>query len=382
MFAPQSGALGLGGVTRCLALATMAATRGHRVSFLVPPSYALLNQYPVGDRIATPRPDSRLAGVGEASSLLQSLEIRGMLDPDYMRSAVKAELDAYRKWKPDVVITENQLTVPISAAVARIPFAATAATINLDSFSADGGRFATTGAGAAVHAILRESGLDDVETVEQLMHEHASLNIAPTIHELEPLLTALPQVLFAGPILFSPVELARGPVGRRASGRRVLVYLSKGLVTLENLAATLAAAFPAHSNTIIVAEREARQAQIAEYRRSYGMLVARMPGLTAALSNTDLVVTRGGQNMLMASLLAGRPIIGTPGGSAEPMFNLAALESYGAAVSIPGVPTAGQFAEAVAKLDSHDAPERSRRLGAQLRRHLGAADVLRVLEAW
>lgn len=102
--------------------------------------------------------------------------------------------------------------------------------------------------------------------------------------------------------------------------------------------------------------------------------------MTRLLSDTDLLITRGGQNALMAALLAGVPVIGTPGRSPEPIYNLGTLQAHGAARTLLDEPTADDLSQAAHALLDGKAARRAARLGDLLRRHRGATEAVQALE--
>jgi UDP:flavonoid glycosyltransferase YjiC (YdhE family) len=109
--------------------------------------------------------------------------------------------------------------------------------------------------------------------------------------------------------------------------------------------------------------------------------VAHEPGLTRALRDSDIVVARGSQNAVAACLLAGVPVIGTPGTrDSEPLFNMGVLEGHGAGRTILGTPTAADLADAAQELSTGGAAHRAARLGDALRRHGGAVEAVRAIE--
>jgi UDP:flavonoid glycosyltransferase YjiC (YdhE family) len=385
LFAPQAGALGIGGITRCLAIAHHAAVRGHAVAFCAPEGYPLLDLHFQGACFDVPRPiPPRPIGAGEAQSFAESLLLRGMAEPDYLTAAVAAERCAIRQFRADAVVTENQPTVAIAARAEGIPFVATAATINLRAFAASA--LAAPGVEATVsdayRLACRALDVPEPESVEDLLHGQAALNVAPTAEVLEPLLNTLPRLHYVGPLLFAPVELAPAPTFTPNDAEvRILVYLSAGAVTVEALLPVLAEALPPPRYAILVA---ARDEVVGERRLPYcdgNITVARLPGMSRAMQQTDLVVTRGGQNALMACLLAGRPVVGVPGTSSEPNFNLRVLEAHGVAAVLDGVPSVHALAEAATRLLDGATAERSAALGRILRRQGGPAEVVRLLES-
>ncbi|KOX11399.1 glycosyltransferase [Streptomyces sp. NRRL B-3648] len=381
LFEPLGGALGIGAITRCLAMAQAAVMRGHRVAFLAPDGYPLVDELALGPRFPAPAPvrPPELVGTGEADGFTEAVLIRGMAQPDYAERAIAAELDAYRTFAPDIVVTEMQPTVPIAAHLTGIPFACTISSPNLSLFTAtprSPGRLEEV---EATYTSLCERHGVPPAPLEELLHHRAALNIAPTAEVLEPALGAVPRTRFVGPVLLPSLELAPAPA-YPAGSTRVLVYLSFGAVKLAEFLPVVGKAFPGPEFSVVVAAREPSVAGRTVPFRQDNIVVAPTPGMTRLLSDTDLLITRGGQNALMAALLAGVPVIGTPGRSPEPIYNLGTLEAHGAARTLLDEPTADDLVQAAQALLDGKAARRAARLGDLLRRHGGATEAVQALE--
>ncbi|MYS23163.1 UDP:flavonoid glycosyltransferase YjiC, YdhE family, partial [Streptomyces sp. DvalAA-14] len=367
LFEPIGGALGIGAITRCLAMAQAAAMRGHRVAVLAPDGYPLVDDLAYAGRYTAPFPVRTAddVGRGEADGFTEAMLVRGMGRAEYAEAALAAELRAYRDFAADIVVTEMQPTVPIAAHLAGIPFACTVQSPNLTHFAAPSARPADCRKVADTYGELCERhGLARPPHLEDLLHQRAAVNIAPTAEVLEPALAQLPNTAYVGPVLLPALELAPGAEYSPGAARRILVYLSFGAVTLEEFLPELAAAFPAPHNSVVVAAREADVAGRQVPFTQGHITVARTPGITNLLQRTDLMITRGGQNALMAALLAGVPVIGTPGRSPEPLFNLASLAAHNAAVTLTGRPTAAGLAEAADRLEQRQARRHAAALGS------------------
>lgn len=383
LFEPLGGALGIGAITRCLAIAEAAAVRGHRVAFLAPDGYPLIDELALGERYFAPFPTRRPepAAGGEAHGFTEAVLIRGMAEPAYLHAALDAEEQAYRAFRPDIVVTEMQPTVPIAAHTAGVPFACTVQSPNLASFAGPGTQPQRRArADATFAALAQEHGLPGTATLDDLLHRRAAVNLAPTIEALEPALASVPNTRYVGPVLLPSLELAPAP-RYDAAEFRVLVYLSSGTLTLDTYLPVIAEAFPAPRYSVVVAAREDEVGGRRVPFRHGNVIVAGTPGITRLLQDTDLLVTRGGQNALMAALLAGVPVVGTPGGSPEPAFNLGTLEEHGAALTLPGHPAPDALAAAAETVLSGDAARHAARLGDLLRRHHGPVEAVEALES-
>ncbi|MEU6073669.1 hypothetical protein [Micromonospora sp. NPDC047074] len=380
LFAPLAGAYGIGGITRCLAVAEQSVMRGHEVAFLAPENYPLLDRYPFGRRYEVPRPSRPVPRDGNYLSFAEALYVRGMTQPDYLEAAVAAETEAVERFQPDMIFTEWQTTVAVSGALTGVPFAATVATPDVTRLVGgyDDARFDHVH--DAYARLCRSHGVEPAPSVESLLHERAALNVAPTVPTIEPLLAAVPRTRYVGPLLFAPLELAPLPGRVDADGTtHVLVYLGVGTFTVEDLLPELAEAFPAPKHRVTVAASHDRVAGRAVPFTTGHITVARGFGITRALRDTDLLIARGGQNGLMAALLAGVPVIGVPGEHVEPRFNLNVLAAHGAAYVVDE-PRASALKEAAQQLRASGAARRARLLGEALRRTGGGVAVVQALE--
>lgn len=383
LFEPLAGAMGLGGITRCLALAQAAALRGHVVAFHSQP-YPLLERYPIAPRYDSviptrPKPITD----PQSASFNEALSLRGVHQPDYLRAAIESELKTIEQFRPDVLVTEWQPSVPMAAAAAGIPFVATLATTEL-SVLVGGSRSADepfAQVNADVAAVAAEYGITGFDSVDELLHTRSLVNIAPTVPELEPLLTGVPRTHFVGPLLFAPLELRAPDIAGQQAARKVLVYLGAGAVSVESMIAVLAEAFPAPDYDVLIAAREHEVAGRAVPFQEGSVTVAHEPGLTAALQNCDVAILRGSQNAVAACLMAGVPIVGLPGTrDSEPLYNMEVLQAHGCATMLRGTPSATEVAEAARTVMGDGSAIRAERLGALLRRGGGPTEAISVIE--
>ena len=379
LLAPMAGAFGLGAITRCLAIGEHAALRGHKVAVCAPSQYPLLDRYFYGPRFTAPRPVPHSeAGAGDVRVFADGFVLRGMDSPEYVASAVAAERQAIREFGADIVFTENQPSVAISTELEGIPFASTAATVDLDAENSMSSRTNET-VPAAYRQVATALGASPWGTLEGILHHAAALNVAPTIDLLEPALSRLPNLHYVGPLLFGPIEL--GNTRTLDPGRNhVLAYLSRGLVTTEQALSLLPAVFPPDSFDITLACTQRRAADRLLPFTDGNIHCEHLPPLSSALADSALLVTRGGQNTLMSALLAGCPVLGLPGEGREPEFNLHTLERHGAALTVPKTPTIDALQKASASLLTKHARENAHALGDHLRNHLGPLGAVQLME--
>jgi UDP:flavonoid glycosyltransferase YjiC (YdhE family) len=253
-----------------------------------------------------------------------------MNDLSYLQHTIDAELLTYKEFRPDIIFTENQFSVAISARLAALPYATTAATVNLPHFESplyDDGQ-STVGVEVPFNKILHSYGLAPVNSICELYHGFAAANFAPTIPEFEPALAELPRVQYVGPILDSSTEISALPelASEALEHQPIYVYMSVGVLPPETYVPILAEVAKVTGLYFIVALRQSHYCeQTLPTRLGSVFLFDMVPGLTM-IKRSRLVITRGGQNTLMCCVLAEKPVLGFPGHSAEAHFNLVGLE--------------------------------------------------------
>ena len=250
----------------------------------------------------------------------------------YVEAAVRRELEVYDSWKPDFVVTENQFTIAVSARVSNIPYGATAASVNLPSFVSP--LYTSAAPPPAVerayHSVLARHGIRSSDDIGSLVHEHAKVNLAPTLLELEPDLAVLPRVFFVGPLLDSGIEVGPAPASlAQQDGRSpVYVYMSVGVMEPQDYIPMLREVSRSTQFTFYVASRASSiNGQETPFRQDCVHVFDRLPGLTM-IRECAALVGRSGQNAVMGAILSGKPMIGFYGHSAEAYFNVQSVRGY------------------------------------------------------
>lgn len=384
----QAGALGIGGLTRCLAVATEAALLGHQVAFFCRKEVQGLVRRMIDARIYTAPVPPQLPAMNRSTvknfTLADSIKIRKMHNLGYLEDTIRAEVEAIEAYKPDFIFTENQFTAAISSQIASVPLATTAASVNHPRFMSPlyKARDKTIGVEENFNIILDRYGLDPISDISDLSNGRSALNIAPTIEELEPLVKSFPNNHYVGQLLFSKQEV--GPLDKDlpTDGPPVIfVYMSRGSITPEYFLPKLKEAFDNKKCFVAVAMRESHNAgrklpyNLSKNIRLYNML----PGISV-ISRSTVVITRGGQNTTMGCMLTGTPMLGFPGDSAEADFNIRSVAANGAA-KLCTMDDLQKLAELTEELSMNSEFRKSAaNLGDKIRKLDGARTAVRLME--
>jgi UDP:flavonoid glycosyltransferase YjiC (YdhE family) len=375
--------MGLGGVTRCLAVAQEAALRGHSIAFMAPRAMHRMLRDFAACLYDVPAPAPADHTAAKPFRLADSLRIRRMDDPDYLRRTVAAELAAYQNFSADVVFTENQLSCAISTAVAGLPLIATTASVNHEHFTSPlfGEHDTLRGVERGFNAVAIEYGLDPVSSVSQLLERNATLLIAPTAPELEPLLVGMPKLHFVGPLLYSRIDL--GPLPHLPGDKPlVYVYMSAGDVQLDTVLDVLRRGVPGAAGVRFAVSARRHFGTAPHGVGADGISLIDLPPGVTLLGHCDAAITHGGQNTTMVCLLTGTPALIIPGRNAERDFNARGVTSRRAALHAD-VANLGsdRLASAVRRLlEEPDFGTAAALLGDRLRQFGGPTAVVRLIE--
>jgi len=198
LFMQQAGALGIGGLTRCLAVATEAVLNGHEVAFFCRKEVKEFITKNIATRIFDAPVPPQVLNIENKKiknfTLADSIKIRNMDNLVYLDSTIRAEIKAIKTFKPNVVFTENQFSAAISSELTSVPLVTTAASVNHPKFSSPlyNSNQKTIGVERNYNKILRKYRLRPISDISELSNGRSALNISPTIPELEPLLASFP----------------------------------------------------------------------------------------------------------------------------------------------------------------------------------------------
>ena len=332
----MSGGLGLGPLTRCLAIAQEAQMRGHSVAFLCKKEFRPLVKN-IGCEIFTaPKPRPYLGVPVPLYRLSDAAIALGMTDKDYIEQSLKSEFSAIERFKPDVIFAETQLTAAISSNYFKIPLASTASWVDHPNFTSPLFDINESFVGHEVgfNMFLEKYKLPPVSDICELAFLRSQLKIVPSIPEFEPELANnnIDGLRFVGALLYPGIEIGSIPNYLLNSEKEhIIVYMSRGKLKPNYYFPEIIKAFQ-DSNfrlSIIVDPQTFKEHQKNINGLKNIRLFKKLPGLVA-MRRSSLVITRGGQNTTMSSLLAGTPLLIYPGENAEPDFHARNIERCGA----------------------------------------------------
>lgn len=339
LFSPATGTWG--GITRGVALAEAARKAGHQVAFCSSGSMAEgLNKHgyqvyptPPSTVFGLPAPLSRVI---ERRSQRVSLPVRdgqsvgnlwllmllsGLGRAAYLQQLVEAQRAAVRDFHADVLFTDIDPGAHLTAAVERLPMCA-----NYSAVMHTGvGAWAWKRMNAAIAPVLHANRLPE-QSIDQLLFAPQVLKIIPSIPELDAVDANRSDVRYIGQLL-GPVQLTKPEAFQPAPGKRyVFAYLGVGSLSQDVLRRVLPRVFPAEGRLqcLVGAQNIQKEEQIG------GVRFQRYVPADAVLPQCDWVISHGGQNTIIQSLLHGVPLILFPGPIFERRFNAQKVQEAGA----------------------------------------------------
>jgi UDP:flavonoid glycosyltransferase YjiC (YdhE family) len=327
----------IGTITRCLSIADHLKLSGHESCFLTNGEGAKLVSeagYPwMEGRI--PDPPGRHRPLYDLSDVAVHLNLT---KEDYIRSALQHEQQAIQEFRPDVLFSEFKLTAPITAAETGLPLVSTACSpadprFKSPLFSGDKS-VDHEEAVSCFNRVLEARQMEPINDVAELFFTRSHVKIAPTIPQLEPLLSDVPNLHYVGYLLYDKMELAPLPPGliEQIQDRATLfVYFSFGEIEPAKYIRVIPEAFDQSEFHAVVAVGDHPDVKELPESTANVTYVRFVPG-RSMLQRCKALIFHGGQNTAMAALIHKLPSLIYPGKDFERDFNARSLANVGAAI--------------------------------------------------
>lgn len=387
LIVPLTGGVGIGPLTHCLSVAYEARKRGHSVKFLCKKSFAKIVkrfEYPLF--IA---PSSKPSGINIVPFKLSDVAIElGLIDFVYIRESIKAERKAIKTFKPDIIFAETQLTIPISAGIEKIPFAATASWADHPKFTSPLFPKSTKSSGYEdrYNRILKQYKLKEIRDICELGFLRADLMIAPTIPKLQPELKQVSGVCFVGQLISPEMEEGQLPKQIEKWDKKrpvVYVYMSPGDIPSKEWIKTLIEGF-AESEFNVIVTLSPVLVKASELTKLQNIIFSESVPGSVACRRADLVITHGGSNTVANALIAGKPLMVFSHYYAERDYNGRAIEAQGAGINFRteyfNPKDILSFARKIYSDKRYS--QNARRLGKSIKSLGGAKKAVDLLEKW
>lgn len=328
---PLLGGKGLGIITRSLAIAEEAILRGHVVGVICTRSLeGVYKSLGVTTFTIEPPPISLdlPSRIADFNSFLASHGYGSLSTFERIVSSENIVIDTF---KPDLIFSEFQPTVRISSAMHSIPLASIATWPFHPEFNADESNINNNIVECA-NQILENNDQSRIEHMGELGFLRSELLIAPLSSKLEPDLNKYSKdVLFVGSLLSSSLELGEISYDLlRWIDRQdvIFIYLSSGsinagnsIVAIEKFSKVINKRYGAKIVFAVGRDYLGKHPNLLKLPSPTNSLyvVETVPGMSF-LAHVNFVITRGGPNSIVASLLANCPMIVIPGEHSEPIY--------------------------------------------------------------
>ncbi|MGW4209311.1 glycosyltransferase [Lentzea sp. NPDC004789] len=322
LFLPYPSTSGTWGSTlKLAAIAEECRRRGDRVVFhACPPTDALLTRRGF-EVVPCPGAEPRRSP-GPIDSLYDACTALGFDEPGFWTAVLRAEAEAVRSVRPDVLVSHMRLTAPVTARRHGIPLASCASWCTDPRAQARGDHqlddlaraLAADGCGLAVDSAV------------ELVSWHADLQLASSYPAFEPELRGTPRTVYTG-YLRDPMP--DDTTWRRSIPQRlVLAYASSAPWGTERVIGALERAA---ANVGAVVWCVARGAGPAGRRSASAELFSYLP-FERLMSRAAGLIFHGGQGSALAALHYGVPALAVPGRHYERRYNADRLAALGAGV--------------------------------------------------
>lgn len=333
---PLAGGEGLGPLTRCLAIIQEASVREHDVAILCKKDFGkLVTQYGFTFFEA---PSPKPSGIELPPYRLCDVAIElGWVENSYFEKAIETERKAMQVFKPDVIFTETQLSIPISAKIEGIPWAASTGWADHPKFSSPlyPNHDPVRDYERKINKILSKYHLSPIDDICELAFLRADLKIAATTPQLQPELSIVPDVHFVGYLLSPDMEEGKLPkeIEKWGHDRKIIyVYMSPGDIIPDQWISIITNAFKDSEFNVMVTLSPLALTPDELPNIPNVKFVTTLPGSTA-IRSSDLVITHGGGNTVTNALLQGKPLMIFSHFYAERDYNGRAVERLGAGIN-------------------------------------------------
>ncbi|MCZ7398830.1 MAG: glycosyltransferase [Candidatus Methanoperedens sp.] len=349
LLVPLAGGVGLGPLTRCLAVAHEAKIRGHEVLFLCKDTFCeIVRKF--GYRTYTAPTSVRNQGQKLPPFRLSDVAITlGWVEESYINSAIEAERQTIRSFRPDVIFTETQFSLPLSASIENIPWVAATSWADHPDFKSPLYKDNETASGfeERFNHILDKYSQPKINDICELAFLRAQIKIAPTTPELQPELQDIPDVHYVGSLLSPEMEDSfLTPQPERWLNSKlpdvvenweqnhpvIYVYMSPGDIKPNLWIPTLIKAFKDTRFNVIVTLAPLKILPNSLPNISNIKFFESLPAIKA-IRRSNLVITHGGANTVTSALISGKPMMIFPDKYAERDYNGRAVERLGAGMN-------------------------------------------------
>ena len=236
-------------------------------------------------------------------------------------------------------VHEFKLTAAITAGATGLPLVSTACSPGDPSFVSplfENAARVHRDIVAGFNRILEERKQEEITDTAELFFGRSDVKVAPTIPELEPLLTDVPNLHYVGCLLNGRMEMAPLPDGlvESCSGKHIVfVYLGLGEIGQTSYTRVLPEAYEnSEFHAIVAVGDDPGLAKLPKPRPNISW-VRFVPG-RSILQFSHAAIFHGGQNTAMACLIHKIPSLIFPGNDFERDFNARSLEGVGAAMRL------------------------------------------------
>lgn len=329
---PASGSIGSS--VKCLGIARELSKRDCECAFVMGGTLGAFFRdkgYRVYD---FPVPVTRKT-LGPVNNVIEFLEWTGLLDAEFMDMAVEKELEAIRRFKPDVIFSETRPSAGISLQAEQIPYAAVVSGPCQPEFAICA-QAQVQSAIDQIGTIRKKYGLAPIRNPAELLTAGAKIQISPSIPELEPVLAGRKDILYTGHALdfgydeaYQEEEALNTWLERQSGRTIIMVYLSVGAIAPSLYHNILSDTFLGSQMSVVCCCGNHYQLKDFRNNPKSNLFFSRYIPLNKLQSKVSFLLFHGGQDTMMFSLLNQIPSLCFPGRHFERRYNAEQLQKLG-----------------------------------------------------
>jgi UDP:flavonoid glycosyltransferase YjiC (YdhE family) len=253
----------------------------------------------------------------EVNDLIDAMLWMGLLDEGFINRSIESEIDTINTYKPDVVVSDFNLTAPLSSAYCGVPIVSLAAVPTHPKYLYKKERYGHMA--EIFDEICDRLNQPRVEDVRELCYLRSDAAIATSWPEFEPELKGFPGMNYIGALVHESKNHIND-IRWETKKKKIFCYLSISALPPTVYIPILSKAFPEEEYEVICSVGAGYDIDILKESKGHLKIVNWAP-MDTLFPDADLVIYHGGQGTGMTAVKHQVPSIAVPGQHYERIFN-------------------------------------------------------------
>lgn len=330
---PSSGSIGSS--IKCLGLAKELTSRGYECAFVIGGELGRFFKSKGFCVFDFPVPKHKKT-LQDINNVFDFMDWTGLLDEEYIETSINKEIKAINNFRPDVAFTETRLSTGISLPSKNIPYIAVTSGPCTQYNMSSKHRIILN----KINKIKKNYLLKPSQSITELLSNNATVQISPSIPELEPLLKTHNNIIFTGHALhlgyddnYTEENKFDYWLEKQKERKILMVYLSVGALSPTLYKKVLLDTIDKLEMSIVCCLGNHYLVDNIDNDINNNIFFSKYIPMNKLKDKISFMIFHGGQDTMMFSLLNGTPSICFPGQHFERRYNAEQLQKLGVSKS-------------------------------------------------